>query len=46
MTDTEPIWLPYSRRELIALKRCPDCGHHPTTQGHNPKCPALPKESK
>lgn len=34
-----PIWLPYSRAKLIAIKRCPDCGCHPPTQGHNPKCP-------
>ncbi|AEL19993.1 hypothetical protein SEA_TAPIOCA_61 [Mycobacterium phage Tapioca] len=38
MTDPK-IWLPFSRRELIAMQRCPDCGWHPKTQGHHPDCP-------
>lgn len=33
------IWLPFSRRELIGMKRCPDCGCHPATQGHKTECP-------
>lgn len=33
------IRLLFSRRELIAMQRCPDCGWHPKTQGHHPDCP-------
>lgn len=35
MPDT---WLPYTRRELIGMGRCPDCGCHPEKQGHKPDC--------
>lgn len=31
-------WLPFERRELIARKRCPDCGCHVATQGHKDEC--------
>lgn len=44
--NLEPIWLPYSRAQLIAIKRCPDCGFHPPTQGHNPRCPSNPPAVK
>ncbi|AWH14470.1 hypothetical protein HWB60_gp074 [Mycobacterium phage TChen] len=33
------IRLLFSRRELIAMQRCPDCGWHPKTQFHHPDCP-------
>lgn len=35
-------FLPYPRRDLIAMGRCPDCGFHPETQGHNTDCPTHP----
>ena len=38
MTDPR-IRLLYSRRELIAMGRCPDCGWHPPAQGHHQACP-------
>lgn len=31
-------WLPFPRRDLIARKRCPDCGCHIATQGHKAEC--------
>lgn len=34
------FWLPYPRRELIVMRRCPDCGCHPPTQGHKDECPS------
>lgn len=40
------IWLPYSRSELIAMKRCPDCGMDPVKQdGHKPECVQLQEDS-
>lgn len=40
------LWLPYkSRRYLISIQRCPDCGWHPKTQGHHPDCPTAPSDS-
>lgn len=39
-TGATKLWLPYPRRHLIAIHRCPDCGWHPETQGHHPDCPA------
>lgn len=38
MTDPK-IRLLFTRAELIAMKRCPECGWHPKTQGHHPECP-------
>lgn len=29
----------FTRAELTALRRCPDCGWHEATQGHHPNCP-------
>ena len=30
----------FTRAELLALGRCPECGWHPRTQGHQRACPA------
>lgn len=38
------IWLPFPRRELIAMRRCGDCGCHPPTQGHKAECPTRKAE--
>lgn len=38
MTDPK-IRLLFTRAQLIAMKRCADCGWHPKTQGHHPECP-------
>ncbi|QHB41406.1 hypothetical protein I5J39_gp60 [Mycobacterium phage Megiddo] len=40
------IRLLFSRRELIAMQRCPDCGWHPKTQFHHPDCPQWDSETE
>lgn len=43
MTDPK-IRLLFTRAQLIAMKRCPDCGWHPPTQSHHPDCPTTEPE--
>lgn len=47
MTEARPkLWLPYPRKTLIEMRRCPDCGWSPKEQGHHQHCPtAAPPES-
>lgn len=40
------IWLPFPRRDLIAMRRCPDCGCHPAKQGHKAECPTIKEERR
>lgn len=43
MTDPK-IRLLFTRAQLIAMRRCADCGWHPPTQGHHPDCPTWDTE--
>jgi hypothetical protein len=43
MSD-QKIRLLFTRAQLIAMKRCADCGWHPPTQGHHPDCPTTEPE--
>ncbi|PQM45685.1 hypothetical protein C1Y40_04129 [Mycobacterium talmoniae] len=44
MTDPR-IRLLFTRAQLVAMKRCPDCGWHPPTQGHHDDCPTTKDET-